>query len=178
MLIDQTITYLEMTRPDQLVAGRLPPAPVEMKPGNQASAALLRSIYDRIAAPHHWTSRSGWSVGQWEELLARPDVHAWLAWVDEECAGMVEAEVQSGGNVEIGVFGLVPEFVGKGYGGHVLTLGTQLAWGAKAKGGEATTRVWLHTSSLDHPHALPNYERRGFRPFRTEQRPRELPEAD
>ena len=175
MLIDQTITYLEMTRPDQLVLGHLPPAPVMMKPGDRASAVLLRSIYNRIAAPHNWTGRSGWLVGQWDELLARPNVQAWLAWVEEECAGMVELEGQSDGDVEITVFGLVPEFVGKGYGGHVLTLGTQLAWRAMLPGGEVTRRVWLHTSSLDHPHAQPNYEGRGFRPFRTERRPREIP---
>ena len=28
-----------------------------------------------------------------------------------------------------------------------------------------TKRVWLHTSTLDHPNALPNYLRRGFRGF-------------
>jgi hypothetical protein len=27
-------------------------------------------------------------------------------------------------------------------------------------------RVWVQTSSDDHPHALSNYERRGFRAFR------------
>jgi hypothetical protein len=32
-----------------------------------------------------------------------------------------------------------------------------------------TRRVWLHTSSADNPHALPNYHRRAFRIFRTEQ---------
>jgi hypothetical protein len=26
--------------------------------------------------------------------------------------------------------------------------------------------VWLHTRTLDHPAALPNYVRRGFQPFR------------
>jgi hypothetical protein len=25
--------------------------------------------------------------------------------------------------------------------------------------------VWLHTSTLDHPNALPNYQKRGFRPY-------------
>jgi hypothetical protein len=30
------------------------------------------------------------------------------------------------------------------------------------------TRVWLHTCTLDHPNALPNYVRRGFRPVREE----------
>jgi hypothetical protein len=39
---------------------------------------------------------------------------------------------------------------------------------------EPVRRVWLHTSSRDHPHAKPNYERRGFRPFRTEQRRRDI----
>jgi hypothetical protein len=29
--------------------------------------------------------------------------------------------------------------------------------------------VWLHTSSADNPHALPNYQRRGFRIFKTEE---------
>ena len=28
---------------------------------------------------------------------------------------------------------------------------------------------WLHTSSQDHPRALANYHRRGFRTFKTEQ---------
>ncbi len=29
-------------------------------------------------------------------------------------------------------------------------------------------RVWLHTCTLDHPNALPNYLARGFTPYRTE----------
>jgi hypothetical protein len=28
--------------------------------------------------------------------------------------------------------------------------------------------VWLHTSTLDHPAALPNYLKRGFKQVRTE----------
>ncbi len=35
--------------------------------------------------------------------------------------------------------------------------------------GAGTRRVWLHTSSADNPHALPNYHRRGFRTFKTEE---------
>ena len=30
-------------------------------------------------------------------------------------------------------------------------------------------RVWLHTCTLDHPGALPNYLKRGFRATGTEQ---------
>ena len=39
----------------------------------------------------------------------------WIGRVDGEVAGMVELELQSGGDVEIVVFGLVPEFVGQGF---------------------------------------------------------------
>jgi hypothetical protein len=52
----------------------------------------------------------------------------------------------------------------------VLTLSTRLAWDL---GG--VDRVWLHTSSFDHPHALHNYRSRGFRQFQVVHRPREMP---
>jgi hypothetical protein len=32
----------------------------------------------------------------------------------------------------------------------------------------APSRVWLHTCTLDHPNALPNYLARGFTPYRKE----------
>jgi RimJ/RimL family protein N-acetyltransferase len=176
VLVEETLTYLEMTSPDQLVPGRLPPAPVDLERHHRASLPLLRSTYARIGAPHDWVTRPAWSDAQWEERLSRPGVQPWLARVGGEVAGMVELELQPGGDVGIVVFGLVPEFVGKGFGGHLLTLGTRLAWEAEHPDGTPTRRVWLLTSSRDHPHAKPNYQRRGFRAFRTEQRRREIPE--
>jgi GNAT superfamily N-acetyltransferase len=65
-------------------------------------------------------------------------------------------------------FAAYPEFVGKGLGGFALTLGVQQAWALAP----SVNRVWLDASSLDHPRALPNYHRRGFRTFKTEQEER------
>jgi RimJ/RimL family protein N-acetyltransferase len=175
VFVDETLTYLELTAPDQLVPGRPPPMPIELERHDRASLPLLRSTYARIGAPHGWTTRPAWSDARWEELLSGPGVQPWLARVGGEVAGLVELELQPHGEVAIQVFGLVPEFVGKGYGGHLLTLGTRLAWEAEHPDGTPTRRVWLVTSSRDHPHAKPNYERRGFRAFRTEQRRREIP---
>lgn len=175
MLVDETITYLEMTSPDQLVPGRPPPTPIDMERHDHTSLPLLRSTYTRIGAPHGWVTRPAWSDAQWQEWLSAPGVQPWIARVGGEVAGMVELELQPGSEVEIEVFGLVPEFVGKGLGGHLLTLGIRLAWEAEHPDGTPTRRVWLQTSSRDHPHAKANYQRRGFRPFRTEQRRREIP---
>jgi GNAT superfamily N-acetyltransferase len=178
MLVEEIVTYLEMTAPTQLRPGRPAPAPVEMEKCGAASAALLPSTFDRIGAPYNWqrrrTGSNVWSEEQWKGRLSEPGVHVWVAGVGDELAGMVEVEAQRGGDVEIVVFGLVPELVGKGFGGHVLTLATRLAWQTEPLDGVSIRRVWLHTSSRDHPHAKPNYERRGFRPFRTERRPREI----
>lgn len=65
MLVEETVTYLEMTSPDELISGRPPPTSVELEKVDRGSAPLLRSTYTRIAAPHGWISRSDWSDEQW-----------------------------------------------------------------------------------------------------------------
>lgn len=178
MQVVETVTFLEMTSPARLSPSRPAPAPVEVDEVGEASASLLRLTFERIGAPYNWqirrTGSDAWSDERWAERLSGPGVHAWVARVAGEIAGMVEVEAQPGGDVEIVVFGLAPEFVGKGFGGHLLAVATRLAWRTEPLDGVPIRRVWLHTSSRDHPHALPNYRRRGFRQFRTERGPREI----
>jgi GNAT superfamily N-acetyltransferase len=169
-LLDETLIYLEMTSPSQLVPGRSPPASLEMQEVDRAAASVLRSTYVRIGDPYGWTGRSSWSDAQWEAELSRPGIRAWIARVDDDVAGLVELEAEPNGDVGIVVLGLVPEFVGKGFGGQLLTLATRLAWNITSPGGASPRRVWVQTSSHDHPHASSNYEHRGFRTFRTERR--------
>jgi ribosomal protein S18 acetylase RimI-like enzyme len=112
---------------------------------DRAAASLLRRTYARIAAPLNWQSRRTWSDAQWRQLLTRPEVHAWIARVGDEVAGMVALEVQPGGDVEIAVFGLVPEFIGRGFGAHLLTVGTRLAWKLQPPdGAPGAARVAAH----------------------------------
>ncbi|MGH3544852.1 MAG: GNAT family N-acetyltransferase [Mycobacteriales bacterium] len=165
-----------MRSANQLKPGRPGPLPVALEQHDISSLSLLSATYARIGAPHSWVSRPAWSPEKWEEWLSRPGLRSWLPRIGGQIAGMVELEAQPKGDVEIVVFGLVPEFVGKGFGGHILTLGTRLAWKLEATDGTPTRRVWLHTSSMDHPHAKPNYEARGFHMFRTEQKQREIPD--
>jgi GNAT superfamily N-acetyltransferase len=178
MILQQTITWLEMRSPDELRPGRDPPAPVELLAADRSLLPLLRTTNRRVGEPHGWTSRPAWSEVQWAEHLARPDVRAWVARVGGEPAGLIELVSRPGDEVELTVFGLVPEFVGRGFGGHLLTLATRLAWETRHRGGAATRRVWLHTASTDHANALPNYLGRGFRVVRTEVRRKSVPGED
>ncbi len=59
---------------------------------------------------------------------------------------------------EIAYFGLLPEFIGRGLGGALLTSAIEEAW----RMSPSITRVWVHTCTCDHPSALANYQARGM----------------
>ncbi len=84
-------------------------------------------------------------------------------------AGFIELDAHPEGVVEISYFGLLPAFRGRRIGGHLLAQGTARAWDLAERWPERapTRRVWVHTCSKDGPHALANYERRGFRLYDT-----------
>jgi len=99
-------------------------------------------------------------------------VEIWLATVHGMPAGYAELDPQPGDDglqVEIAYFGLVPAFVGRGLGGHLLTTGLRAAWSLPERWPALgpVGRVWLHTCSLDGPGALPNYLARGLRVYAT-----------
>ncbi|MBB6348031.1 GNAT family N-acetyltransferase [Nonomuraea muscovyensis] len=159
----EIVTYVEMTARSQLE----PAAPVPglvLEPLDRDSP-LIPDILARIGASYGWKSASR-TEEEWVVWFAEsPGRTFWLLSFEGEPAGMVSYDLGPGGAVEMKTFGLLPAFVGKGLGGSALTLGLQRAWELAP----SVTRVWLHTSSLDHPRALPNYHRRGLRTFKTEE---------
>ena len=154
--MEEIVTELEMTAAEQLN-----PAPVVDGVTLEATGAgpVIRDLHVRIGTPYRWPSASR-TDEDWESWLAEPDRQYRLVEYRGDVAGAADIEPQAGGDVEITTFGLLPEFVGKGLGGYALTLVVADAWALPG-----ARRVWLHTSTLDHPNALPNYLRRGFRSF-------------
>lgn len=152
-------TYLEMTDPDELRPGRFAPD-VALTP--TADHTLVRSLQVQVGTPYGWGSATRGDAG-WEQIFARPDLSFWVITGQEEPVGVVVFADQHP-EVEIETFGLVPEAVGRGIGAHALTLAIRQAWTLRP----GVQRVWLHTNSMDHPNALPNYQARGLRPYRTE----------
>jgi RimJ/RimL family protein N-acetyltransferase len=153
--MQEIITYLEMTSPDDLTPAPVIPT-VSLVP---ATPEQTRSITIRIGTPYNWESAT-FTDDQWAEYISR--TQSWMVTANNEPAGLVDYEITAD-TVEITTFGLVPEFVGKGIGAHALTLGLQRAWTLTP----TVRRVWLHTSTQDHPNALSNYRKRGLRPFKT-----------
>jgi GNAT superfamily N-acetyltransferase len=159
--VTEIVTYVEMTDRSQL-------SPGTAIPGLALTIAderlpLVSEILARIGAPYGWRSAKR-TPEEWPAWFAE---HAgrtcWLLALDDEPAGVAIYDPHPDDEVEIKTFGLLPEFTGKGLGGHALTLAIRQAWNLVP----GARRVWLHTSSADNPNALPNYHRRGFRTFKT-----------
>jgi GNAT superfamily N-acetyltransferase len=164
----KVIINLHMTSRDQLswatpVQG-LAVTPMDDPTGRDF--AELRAVHDRIAAAHHWSSLT-WSGQQWIDWLDDETKHHWWIKLHGTVIGWGCLRRHPGPEVELDTFGILPEHIGHGCGGHALSLLTDIAWRLSDPGPTpgtttAVRRVWLHTSSWDHPHALANYRRRGF----------------
>jgi GNAT superfamily N-acetyltransferase len=170
MLVEVTTWYLEMQAPEQLVRVAAPLLEARVERADIPSPELNRFLYTAVGGNWYWIERLGWDYARWLAYLDRPAVETLVLYVSGTPAGYVELEVQPEDNVEVAHFGLLPRFIGQGLGGFLLGVGVERAWAQGAR------RVWVHTCSLDGPHALANYTARGFRVYRESVDLLELPE--
>jgi GNAT superfamily N-acetyltransferase len=158
-----TRTYLELQTPEafQPAFGTFPDVRLERvtKPPPQ----LYRECYRIVGEAYHWRDRWDWTDAEISAHLAQPEITLHVAHRDQALAGWYELRrVPEEGSVEIAYFGIVPAELGRGFGKHLLSSAVRDAWAL------APRRVWLHTCTLDHPNAVPNYKGRGFVAYRTE----------
>jgi GNAT superfamily N-acetyltransferase len=158
-----TRTYLEMRDPAQLTPAPTPQASVRIERLTDCPPSFWRYLYTEVGRRHYWIDRLPWSDGDIRRYLSDPSIQLWLMTVSGAPAGYFELRRDADGGVEIAYFGLLEEFIGGGLGGHMLSEAARRAWAFGAN------RVWLHTSTLDHPAALQNYLKRGFVIVRREQ---------
>jgi GNAT superfamily N-acetyltransferase len=155
-----TIYHLEMTDPAQLVRPSRAVAGLVLREVEPLDAGLIQRFYLSVGERFHWVDRRPWTLEQWREWAEGAALTTLVAAVKGTEAGFAVLDVQSGGEVELEYFGLLGDFIGRGYGGAFLYETTRRAWALGAR------RVRLHTCTLDHPSALPGYQARGFRVFR------------
>lgn len=156
------IFYLEMDAPSELI-----PASMErtltLEVVEPADGLLNQRFYRDVGTPWNWRGRNSWPEEEWRRYVSDEPVTTAVIREGEEILGYGEMKNDSG-DVEITNFGLFLPYIGRGYGGAALVEVVRLAWSLKG-----SFRVWLHTCERDHPNALNNYQRRGFRLFRTEE---------
>jgi len=168
--IDVIRTYLEMRDPSDLQPARSEDPRIRIDQLHDCSVSFFRRLYVEVGRNYHWVDRLPWTDEQIRAHLNQPEISLWLMTYETESAGYFELQRCEDGSTEIAYFGLLPAFIGRGFGKHLLTCATEQAWAMEAN------RVWLHTCTLDDKAAMPNYLKRGFRPFRSETYVVDLPE--
>ena len=160
--LETVITHLEMTS-----APRFPhrPAPAESVAFLQAerpTVSFYRYLYNTVGEPWLWWERRAMSDAALAEVVQHEDVDVFVLYAGGVPAGYGELDRRNMPSIELAFLGLIPEFIGRGLGPHLLQWTIEAAW---AHDPDVLT---VHTCNLDHPRALGLYQKAGFSPVRQE----------
>ena len=157
--LQTTVTFLQMfERPDRrmpaptdrrLILTRVDPCPVH----------YYRYLYEAVGKPWVWVNRRRMSDDDLGAAIHQAGIEIYVLYVDGAPGGYAELDARNPENIELAYFGLTPEHTGAGLGTFFLGEAIAIAWD------KGPRRLHVQTCTLDHPRALPLYQRMGFVPF-------------
>lgn len=119
------------------------------------------TLYTAVGAAHHWTDKTDWSDADLTEYVSAPSRTIYTLMRDGWPAGFFVLDQGAAGVTFLDYFGLVPEAVGTGLGTYLLKTAILTAWDMAD-----TQTLEVDTCTIDHPAALPLYQKLGFAPYR------------
>jgi ribosomal protein S18 acetylase RimI-like enzyme len=157
--LDITITYLEMTTPPQ-DAPPHPPAGqrVALMRAERPPVSFYRFLYNTIGTPWLWWERRALDDGALARVIQDDRVEIYVLYVDGVPAGYAELDRRGEPEIDLAYFGIMPEYIGRGFGRYLLSSAIHMAWAY------APDKLTVNTNTLDHPRALPLYQKVGFTP--------------
>lgn len=159
-----TVTQLEMTsRPTH------PPAPAPMLPQpvalmrvHEPTPSYYRYLYDTVGEPWLWYERRQLDADALKAVIQDERIALYVLSYGGVPAGFAELDMRPENTVRrddtlLAYFGLVPDFIGRGLGRFFLSSIIDIAWQQPG-----IDRLVVRTCTLDHPSALPLYQKCGF----------------
>ncbi len=141
------------------------------KPSNDYSLSLIDPInfqlnkffYKNIGKNHKWIDRLSWSEEKWIKYVSSKNIKTYVFKFKDDLVGFFELIFHPEENeTEIAYFGILEEYQNKKLGSYLLSEAIKKSFQ------NDISRVWVHTCSLDHKHALGNYISRGMKIFKSE----------
>ena len=124
---------------------------------------LNKFFYKNIGKNCQWVDRLVWTDLNWTKYVSNERLFTYVLKNKEEIVGYFELLFNKDTKeAEIAYFGILEEYFGRKLGGYLLSEAIKFSYKL------GCTRVWVHTCSLDHKHALYNYLSRGMKIFKSE----------
>ena len=155
--------YLEIKSIKDLIEIPKPKGNFFIKLNNRKDFQLNKFFYKQIGKKYQWVDRLEWNDQDWINYVSNNKLSTFILKNDDEILGYFEVIFhENKKESEIAYFGILEEYFGRKLGGFLLSeaIKKSFAFGA--------SRVWVHTCSLDHKHALGNYLARGMSIFKSE----------
>jgi GNAT superfamily N-acetyltransferase len=125
---------------------------------------INKFFYRQIGKDHFWRDRLLWSDKDWNKYVDNKNLETGVMKLNEELIGFYEQEFHKKKNeIELIQMGILKEHQGKQFGSFLLKYIIHKAFAKNVE------RVWVHTCSLDHKHALDNYLSKGLVIFKEQE---------
>tara|TARA_B100000780_G_C21062563_1_gene427157 strand:- start:81 stop:587 length:507 start_codon:yes stop_codon:yes gene_type:complete len=125
---------------------------------------INKFFYRQVGKDHYWRDRLLWSDKEWEKYINKENLETGIMTLNNNLVGFYEQELHKDKNeIELIQMGILKEHQGKKLGSFLLNHIIQKAFN------RGVERLWVHTCSLDHQHALSNYLSKGLSIFKEEE---------
>ena len=155
--------YLEIKSISELIEAKKPLESLYLEKVEPTDFQLNKFLYKEIGKKHRWIDRLIWNDKNWLEYVNSPSVFTYILKNKDDLVGYFEQNIHiQKHECEIAYFGILEEYIGKKIGAYLLSEAIKKSFKTGSK------RIWVHTCSLDHKHALENYLSRGMKVFKSE----------
>jgi GNAT superfamily N-acetyltransferase len=167
--LETTVTYLSLDKRP----AHLPPMPssprLSLMRAEQIPLHFYRYLYSAVGGSWLWVERLELPDAALGEKVHRTGIEIFVLYANGSPGGYYELDFADPKVTRLVYFGLMPEWTGMRIGPWLL--GTAISEGFSRGAGE----ILVNTCTMDHPAALPLYQRLGFRPIRRENRWLKIP---
>lgn len=122
--------------------------------------SFYRYLYAEVGSSHFWYLRNHLKDHELSSVVHSEYTQISVLYCDGAPAGFGELDYSEfPAKINLVYFGLCPIFIGRGLGKWFLGQTIKSAWEKKPD------KLMVSTDTLDHPHALPSYQKMGFTPI-------------
>jgi GNAT superfamily N-acetyltransferase len=170
-IVETVVTYLAMEAPPRVLS----PVPVgprlALMKAERIPLHFYRYLYKQVGMNWLWFERLFLDDAALARKVHQNGIDIYVLYGDGAPAGFYELDFRNPDRTNLVYFGLVPDWSGRKVGPWLL--GTAVIE-AFSRGASTLT---VNTCTLDHPAALPLYQRLGFVPTAREERRLRVPPA-